>query len=304
MLAKLFSEAFIIFLRGDKTRHLPRRLPTRLLFFGLYLLILPMFISPAQAGTIELARVYGRVVDATNGFPLSTTTVVFWNGHGMFVSETNVSGFYTMNVTGREFYQVYAYRNPSSTLGFDYVPAHKEIYVEGGAYNVSFMLSSGASINVRGDLRFFKTLQSPRAIFFTIVYESGLRINATSYGEDSLLGQLLNLRGWLLFVSCGVPIKVEVDIHYSGEAKYNVLIDHKGDYLNLNQGDLLKVDLGQQVLSIDIQWCNYYATSTQALVNEAERVGFYLSYERNELLRARKKPTTRPTRTFVKPTLS
>jgi len=246
-----------------------------------------MFISPAQAESIKPARVYGRVIDATNGLPLSNTNVIFWNGRGIFIAETNASGFYAMNVTGKESYQVYAYHNPSSTLGFDYIPAHKEVYVEGEAYNVSFMLSPGASINAKGDLRFFKTLQPPKAVSFTIVQKSGLRTNTTSYGEESLIGQLLNLRGRLLFVPCNVPIKVEVDIHYSGEAKYHFSIDNKGDYLNLNQGDLLKVDLGQQVLSVDIHWCYNYTASTQALISEAERLGFYLSYERNELLRAR-----------------
>jgi len=214
-----------------------------------------MFMSPAQAETIKPARIYGRVIDATNGLPLSNTNVIFWNGHTIFVAETNASGFYTMNVTGRESYQVYAYRNPLSTIRFDYVPAYKEVYIEGGAYNISFMLSPGASINLKGDLRFFKTLQPPRAISFIIVHKSGLRTNATSYSENSLLSQLLNLRGRLLFVPCGVPIKVEVNIHYSIEAEYHFSIDQKGDYLKLNQGDLLNVDLRQQVLSIDVHSC-------------------------------------------------
>lgn len=229
----------------------------------------------------------GKVIDGATNLPLPEAHVVFWNGFKMFSTQTDKSGYYAMNLTGKGRYHVYAYQDRASNLGFDYIPAFAEVNPKSSVCELSLELIPGASIQAKGQLRFFKTLQPPTAINFTIVHRSGLRTNATSHSEGSIMGQLLNLRGTLLFVPFDTPIKVEVSIFYSSGTQFRLYIDGGADFLVLRRGELMSVDLEKQLLPFEVNSCNEYEASTQSFINQAERVGFYVRYERNELLKAK-----------------
>ena len=259
------------------------------LFLTLCFAALYVLASPIQVKGARYLLVHGMVFDGA-GYPMSGVHVVFWNPEVRFMAETNASGRYETSILGWKSYQVYAYYNDVSTSGFDYIPAYRHVLVRDTPINMSFTLLPGASINIEGNLRSFENRQPPTNIVFTVLDQNGLLEQTgcvTIYAEDLLVNQLLNLSKTVIAPS-GIPFKIDASINYSGEIEHHYTIDREGDYLNVAQGQLLNIDLTGYAARGDIEICHGYVTSALSLVNEAESVGFYVSYERNELLRAEK----------------
>jgi len=245
--------------------------------------------SPIQVKGAIYLLVHGTVFDGA-GYPVSGVHVVFWNPEVMFTAETNASGRYETSILGWKFYQIYAYYNNVSTSGFDYIPAYRHVLVRDTPINMSFTLLPGASINIGGNLRSFENLQPPTNIVFTVLDQNGLLEQTscvTIYAEGLLVNQLLSLSKTVIAPS-GIPFKINASVNYPGEIEHYYTIDREGDYLNVTQGQLLNIDLTGYAARGDIELCHNYVASALALVNEAESVGFYVSYEKNELLRADK----------------
>jgi len=255
-----------------------------LIFLGLFSIFLLSSARIVEAETADSVRVYGRVMDTEAGLPISNASVVFWNRLKVLVAQTDASGFYSIDLQDKGPYEVYAYRYLPKTSGFDYVPVSKAIYLEKGSYDLPFTLSPGACVNIKGEIRSIRTLQ-PLWISFTIEHKSGLRTVATILREDSVLMRLLNLGGRLVFVPADTPIKIKVDI-YDFDLEYSLSIDQEGDYLNLKRGEMLAADHSRQILLIEVNASYNYASTTQALVEDAGKIGFYVFYERNELEKA------------------
>ena len=208
-----------------------------LVMFGVTLLFSFQFMIGVEA--VTLTRVYGRVVDAVTGRPVGGASVLFWDNETdiMAEAETDASGIYEVNIRSG-IYHVYAYCNRSSTPGFDYLPTHRRVFVEGKTLNLPFSLLPAASINVRG-LRPFELLPDVDRVFFMLVDPSELlneTYSVTVYGEDLPINHLLNLTGRTVLVPSGMPFKIEVDVLYVNGATRHFTIDSYRDRLNLTQG--------------------------------------------------------------------
>jgi len=259
-----------------------------LIFIGLCLMILPALAGPVQveAGYVN---VYGKVADRS-GDPISGAHAIFWNIEKSFTAKTNTSGIYNLSIQGWKSYQVYAYYDNSSTLGFDYVPAYNRVSVENSPVNVSLTLLPGASINAEGELRSFRSSQSPKVIVFTVVDQEGLlreTNSVTEYGQGVLESYLLSLPSTTIVVPSNTPIKVNVSVFFPGELAQESTIDNEGNYLSLDQGELMDIDLRKYAMGTSVNLCYDCVASANAAVEEAEGFGFYVSYERNELSKAR-----------------
>lgn len=242
--------------------------------------------SPAPLGDTKYALVYGTVIDVHTSLPLPNTDVVFRDMDKLHVTRTNKSGSYNIRIPRSTYYEICVFRSPSSSSGLDYVPVCEDVFIEGKTINLSFSLSHAAVIRMKREPLSYKTLQPPRKIQFTVISGSGLSMNATSYSKDSIVGQFLGIKGWMVFVPPEVLIKVGVEVHYSESIKYSLLIDQEEEYFVLRQGDLIDVDLEQNVLPLEISSCHDDVAFTWPLIHEAEGIGFYVAYEKNELLRA------------------
>ncbi len=259
-----------------------------LVFLGLCLTASLTLASHIQAENVNQLSAYGKVVDKA-GYPIPNAHVIFWNIERSFTTKTNASGRYEIDVEGWKSYQVYAYYDNPSTLGFDYVPAYSRVSVKDSPINVPFTLLPGASINAEGNLCSFETLEPPKMIVFAVVDREGLlkeTNSVTEYGEGVLESYLMSLSGRTIVVPSDIPVKVNVDTFFPSGLVQRFTIDREGDYLSLAQGELLNIELRKYKMKADVDSCYGYVASARATVNEAEGAGFYVSYERNELSRA------------------
>jgi len=218
-----------------------------------------------------LVCVYGRVMDAATGQPIAGASILLWkNGTGTVAKvRTNMSGIYEVSVNPGA-YHVYAYFNRSSNPGFDYLPARRELYVEGESLNCSFDLLPGASIEIAGNFHHFDFLPDVKRIIFSVADSSGL-LNKTGsvrvYGEGLLINQLLNLSDRTVLAPSGIPFKVGVEVLYVDGMTRHFTIDDEGDYLNLTQGAKLVIDVNSIIIKAEYESALAYISKQLGRIN-------------------------------------
>jgi len=238
-------------------------------------------------------------VDNSTRQPLAEAQVLLFtqeNEGSSFLASarTNASGIYEVEAKPGDLL-IYAYFDLESTLGIDYVPGRRDVSVEEQNLEVSFALLPGATIMTEeeADPRNYHWMQG---VYFDLFDQHGplhLPDSVWSYG-DHFDSRALNSSSRAIVVPSGIPVRVSATILLSKEdwgsaPVFSFWIDQQGRYLNVNQGDLLSVNLGELALRFYADNVLYtHWQSTQASASRLEKAGFYIYYEKTGLLRAEK----------------
>lgn len=239
---------------------------------------------------------YGRVVESGEGQGLGQAEVSLftysWRGLSLAATtQTDPSGTYEMEVRGDHLYRAYAYYDLDSTPGFDYVPAHRDISVEGESLNVSFTLVPGATIDVGGEVPLPGYPWRASAQLYAFGERGALRDDEyVTESANPLDTVALNLPGGVIVLPSGLPVRVEATINFGQQtwdgapAELSLSIGLEGDYLNLAQGELLTVNLrGRALRFYADNVLNSGLESVRALAGSLQNAGFYVSCEETRL---------------------
>ncbi|MEM2841718.1 MAG: ABC transporter permease [Thermoproteota archaeon] len=189
------------------------------------------------------------------------------------IAETNSSGLFEVYVESFKQYTFFASYDNMSTPGFDYVPAYKEITVQGSPCYIFFSLLPGASINFTEDpfFSFDESLFSLR-----VIDEEGLLELTGSWIQK------FETRSGTEYRIIAVPANVYKVLgggfwRQNLERTANFSIPPEGDYFELGQGEQTAINLRRARVDIEaivnIPNSLYYARSM------AEKIGVLSSYE-------------------------
>ena len=285
--------------------HSLRDLSLTLILLALFSISLSMLSGSASAEEDSAAtRVYGRVVDAETGRPIAGTAIILFKRFEFrlgytydYCGWTNKSGHYEIMVKAKDRgdYRVYAISDDPSTPGFDYLPVAQLISVAENPLNVSFNLMPAASIYMEGRFGPFKSGTFP--YHFRVVDQYGL-LNETGTADGRLLLFRLSEIDWTLcrmgffttspqvkrtvIVPADTPVMIEMEITKSERFTF----PSGGRYITLTQGSLFAINLHVLWVANNPNYVSGLLQSVQALVGDAEEVGFYVFYERDRLFKA------------------
>ncbi len=278
-----------------------RRASLFILFLTLCFTSLPMFVGPVQAETTASTRVYGRVVEGATGRPIPNATVIFlarFRPSGVQRYEyrglTNASGDYEIEILAEHRiispdYWAFAFLDNSSTPGFDYVPDLQWISVAEDPLNVSFILLPGASIYMAGDFGPPPPTSSSSWISFTVIDQYGFLDETNAMKKYGYVSGTIYPQGYMsldyrtVVVPSDTPVKIEAEAYRNELERFT--IPGGGRYLNLTQGSLITINLNVIWMVENPDYVPGRLEQVQAMVEEAEGAGFYVSYEKNRLFR-------------------
>ena len=249
--------------------------------------------------------IYGKVVDANTGLPISNATVLVWDlntlatpklGAGIYFTDENgeyrVSGGYLKE--GHTYF-VLAYKGDfnEKTAKIEYVPAmRRNVHIEyGEEKNVSFSLIPGAVIEVT-DAPYIVQSPSPEVLRNTIKVIPKEKITVPFIDEygDSSNTWWLRLPQNIVIIPADVPVILEAKVWFlTGEFEYLVnsetfFIYNSSLPFQLPQGGIYSCSLSQYGLNGGLKFLKsklFVDVSNQ--IDKAQDAGFVVFDERQLL---------------------
>ena len=241
------------------------------------------------------SSIYGRVIDAETGLPISDATILLWDLNTLekriFLTDEN--GEYnipdTYLITGH-VYRIYAYKGDFATNTIEYVPSVKKIEYAAEAINVSFSLFPGAMIELKGTPYIVQSSSPGGRIYIKVLNENGSDLVASficEYG-NSIDAWFLNLNQGQVIVPANTPIILEAKIVFFLKLQARLgkeifhLFNGSSPFL-LPQGGFESINLPSYSLRRGLDYVNSKLTEITELIDEAQRVGFVIFDERRSM---------------------
>jgi len=275
--------------------------------FALILIILMAFqLSIFKDASASSLSIYGKVVDAYSGSPISDATVVAWDlntlekpkfGSGMYFTdergEYNISDRY---VKAGHTYLVYAFRGNFTEKTVDYIPAVKRLKFE-SSIEVSFSLVPSAVIELEG-IPYLVQSSSPGGgrMFVKVLAETGLDISFINEYGDSVDTWFLGLSRQLVIVPANIPITLEAHIWFFSveqrriERRVFPLYNGSSPFL-LSQGSRSPAQISSYSLRGGLEYVESKFVGISSKLDEAQSVGFVV-FEERRLLADPKNPSS------------
>ncbi|MEM2921143.1 MAG: FtsX-like permease family protein [Candidatus Bathyarchaeia archaeon] len=267
-------------------------------FFTLAPLVEQVFSQTGEA------NIYGRVIDAIDGKPISSATVLVWDlsdpsanprtGSGVY--KTDEDGFYLAShpyVRMGHYYRIYAFRGDPPTGPFDYMPSQPVTFkFEGEDKNVSFRLVKAASLWLEGDIMYVEAASTPYRTSITVVdpYEGKPPVlyNASYVSTywASTDSWFLGLADRLVLIPANTKVFLRADSRFQIGSYLRSLsfsIDNHTEGFMLPPGSMQNVSIWEYPLrrSIDIVRETYF--NTLQSVEKSSRSGFIVFEEKSRM---------------------
>ncbi len=269
---------------------------TIVLCFGLLLAIFP-FHSHAQSSGERI--ISGQVLDDVTDQPIVNATVSVWETFHKLpyqwqlveTAQTDGDGTFTLMVSDRTSYRIYAYYDDSRSPGFDFTPSFKDLTRSDEDTTLTFRLLPAASILFEGSLWFVESTKPSTSFTFIIVEEEVDPVNESGYVDS--YGTSPPNNDFLTTPSNHVIVPVEKTIHIEVNASLSIsnkliskffVIDDVNAF-NLSKGDLTDIDLGQYTSLINYDSVEGQVDATTQLLGELDEKGFYTVAEKEDLAR-------------------
>jgi len=248
------------------------------------------------------ASIYGRVVDANTGLPISNATVLIWDlntldtpklGAGIYFTdengEYNVSDSYLIE---GHTYHVLAYKGDFQEKTAEYVPAMKK-YVYIGyneRKNASFSLIPGALIEMKG-IPYLVTSPSPEAVNYIIKVMPKRKINVPFIDEygNSPAAWWLGIGKNLIVIPANTPVTLEAQVWFFTripgrpiESESFFIYNESSDFL-LSKGDFYTGSLSQHSLYWGLNFLKSEIIEKSKQLDKAQDAGFVVFDERRLL---------------------
>ncbi len=276
-----------------------------LIAFFLFLALTNCHINPSASQGAP--HIFGRVIDAKTGLPISSVKVVFWDaetleqptlGNGLYLTDAN--GEYTVPESylriGKTYY-VYAYQGDFAAKNVKYVPSNRKT-VSLDTYepqNVSFSLFPGALIEWEGTA-YLVQASSPEDRATQIIVLSNTTIESSSmtkYGDVADI-YYIGLGSKMAIVPADTPVVLEAKIYYySNDPSRIIPIDsdifriYNGSLpFLLPQGDVTSFKIATYSLRRGIEYAERRYVDISSQLNTALSIGFDVFDERDSVERA------------------
>jgi len=279
--------------------------PLLMIHIVLLLMLCSIITAPKSAYARSSASIYGRVIDANTGLPISNATIIIWDlntlttprlGAGIYFTDEN--GEYSVAspyVKGDHVYYVLAYKGnfTKKPPEVEYAPAmRKNVYV---GYQerkkVSFSLVPGALIEVT-DTPYIVQSPSPEVLRYIIKVIPKEKISISfidEYGDSSDVWWLRLGRNFVI-IPANIPVILETKVwFFTGLLGQPVqsetfFIYNESLPFQLSQGDVYSCSLSQYSLNGGLEFLKselFVEVSDQ--IDKAQNVGFVVFDERQLL---------------------
>jgi hypothetical protein len=271
----------------------------------LFLLLITAFAPSGLVSAQSAVAIYGRVVDANTGLPISNATILIWDlntlaspkiGAGIYFTDEN--GEYNATapyVREGHTYYVFAYKGDFTKKPAEvaYVPSMvKNVYIEyEEKREISFSLIPGALIEI-SDSPYIVQSPNPETLRSTIKVLPKEKINVSfidEYGDSSDVWWLRLGRN-LVVIPADVPVTLEAKIwFFTGRVgdpvdSKNFLIYNGSAPFLLPQGGRYSFSLSQTSLNAGIEFLkSKLFVEVSSKVDRAQDVGFVVFDERRLL---------------------
>lgn len=269
-----------------------------ILFILTFYALLTVFIPISKAQSSDYVFINGRVTCETTGKPIRNATISVWvdeegsswNWKWVTKDRTDTDGSFIIKVVGNLNYRAYAYYDDSTSPGFDYAPAYMDFLMPEDNYTLFFQLIPAASLILEGDLSFIESNSPSEYFVFTIIDEKHKLGDGYvyEYGTSPPCHGFLDLEQNHVIVPINRDITLNVNatmivessrIHRSFNISDFGLFDLKGEMIYYSlEPDLLKFNINSLT--------DYMQIPNQRL-NDAEQKGFYVTLEKQDLVKAR-----------------
>ncbi len=276
-----------------------------LVAFVLLLASINLHVGPSLAQ--ETPLVYGKVVDAKTGLPISGAHLVFWDsekleqptmGNGHYLTDEN--GEYSIPAgylrVGKTFY-VYAFQGDFEALDIEYVPSNRRTVhiVTSEPQNVSFSLYPGAMVEWEGTAYLVQALSpEDRAIRMTALSTDEVEATSmTEYGDSAEI-YYIGLGHRIAIIPADTSVVLEAEIwYYSSDPTRLIPVDqevfriYNGSLpFYLHQGELFSFMIPTYSLRRGIQYAESQYVDITSQVDRAQNIGFVLFDERRSINQA------------------
>ncbi|MHA1860068.1 MAG: ABC transporter permease, partial [Candidatus Asgardarchaeia archaeon] len=248
-------------------------------------------VGSSDGGLITLS---GRVIDFETRWPIENATVSVWEGHVLIAQgSTNALGIFHLRVPKGHSYRVYAYMDIPNTMGWDYLPAFREVFSPTGDVNLTMELRAGASVIIDNDIQFVDTTFTIHTYTYEVIDpETGGTLNIEGYEFiygtlDGAHGHFLNLNASCLVVPADIPFSIRVNASAIIKERYvnrSFLIDEPGHF-RLPKGGLIHLNVRKYSLQYNLEMMDGEVAKTKAKIDEMDKLGFYLALEKQRLVR-------------------
>lgn len=275
-----------------------KRYLVSILFILAFYALLTVFIPISKAQSSDYVFINGHVTCETTGKPIRNANISIWVAEGesslnwkwVTRERTDTDGSFIIKVVGDSNYRAYAYYDDLTSPGFDYAPAFMDFYMPEENYTLSFQLIPAASLILEGDLSFIESTSPSEYFVFTIIDENHNLGNGYvyEYGTSPPSLSFLDLKQNHIIVPINRDITLNVNatiivessrIHRSFNISDVGLFDLKGE--------LIHYSLEPDLLKFNINSLTDYLQLPNQLLNDAEQKGFYITLEKQDLVKAR-----------------
>ena len=250
---------------------------SRVFFFAL------VFSFLFCSSVVAYADIGGTIIDP-EGNPLEARVLVLEVNNEVASTQTGVDGVFNVEITPGQ-YTLIVYSDDPETVGFDYVPAAREV---DGEFSGDVQLIYGSSLILIGDFQFVDTENIPLQTTYIV------------QGDD---GEALNPSGFMLqfsdrtinaYVIPGLPVKEVilpadsiVDLNISCSILIGTQIVDRGffidDFQSASTGEALEIDVRYYTLPISQSLTDGALDELETRLNEMKQYGFYLARQETAL---------------------
>ncbi|MBS7615446.1 ABC transporter permease [Candidatus Bathyarchaeota archaeon] len=270
-------------------------------FITFFIFLVLASLNAGQVSSQGNLGIFGRVVDAKTGLPISGAKVIFWDsetlepptlGNGLYITDANGDYFVSENFLkiGKNYY-VYAFEGDFFTKNVRYVPSsRKTVNLDTfGVRNISFSLYPGALIQWEGT-SYLVQASSPedRATQITVFSNTEIESSTmTKFGDVADI-YYISLDSNTAIVPADVPVVLEAKIYYySNDPTRIIPIDsdifriYNGSLpFLLHQGDVTSFQIAKYSLRRGIEYAERRYVDISSQLNIALSIGFDVFDER------------------------
>ncbi|MEM2905494.1 MAG: FtsX-like permease family protein [Candidatus Bathyarchaeia archaeon] len=217
--------------------------------------------------------------------------------------KTDASGYYAVLVPQEGWCTLFVLKDLPETPGVDYVPAQMSLFIQkGGSYSFSFHLRPGASIIIKGDIRFVESAQPATDRQFTVISPDA-PIEAPligSYGGDAL--RVIGLNATHIVVPANTPVWLEMTATVRGQLALRrgagpmvvppalqtsetrkLSLGGEKDALELSQGRLVELDVERHFVELNLKRVEAVTNAAMTQLTYMEDLGLLVSMEHEDL---------------------
>lgn len=246
-------------------------------------------------------RLYGRILDQDgNPIPNAKVVVMDWSYTVRYrIIFTDEDGWYSTNVPVGHRFKVYAYYDNPDTPGVDYAPSSSKDYLaipEKPLKIPDIHLVKSASINITGIIWYVESgLISPSFKIIVIDPETQLPVKIFEYinvyGDDEV-SWFVNSR-WkrLVIIPADKMVDLKIVARVYGLEGIKIIqfkIDNGGKHFRLSQGEFISYAVTHDAFLLDISIAEKSIYNAWKIIDNAEKIGFYVAPQKDKLLEANK----------------